>query len=249
MPQQLCFSVGFEHIDFALLDVSSKKIIRKNSVNLIERTEDQNKEILKQALSAENLLHFNENVSLSFAGKNSTLIPQNMFGETNPKKVYEFCFSTTQNDIDYNRFPEMGLVNIYEIPSWVKSFFVIRYPSIVLQHETTHLLRGLFKGATFKPIVHLSVESTHFYLIIAQQNKLLFCNAFDFAEMDDILYHLLFVLEQKDILNQDLTLEWIDKGTQEGLFKNFQQAIQKIAHKIQLIQSEEKSFKNQLLCV
>lgn len=249
MAKQLCFSVSFLKVKFAVLDTVYKLPIKIGEIQLNKRTEGDNSDELKKWLAENDLLGFDGEVSLSFVGKNNTLVPQNIMGEVTHKAVYELCFSKVENEIDYNRFPEMGLINVYEIPTWVKSFFVVRYPSIIMQHEVTHLLRGIFKGATFRPIVHLAIENDFFTLIIAAQNKLIFSNTFDYAAVDDILYHVMFVLEQKDLNLSELKIEWIENAEKTVLFDDFKSALEKINPTIKASHNQMKSFKNQLLCV
>jgi hypothetical protein len=84
--------------------------------------------------------------TISWSTIRSTLVPANIFGESNPVKIYRLCFGdeTPKDHIDYNRIPEQGIVNLFEIPLWVKSFFVIKYPRSIIQHEGSHVIRGLF---------------------------------------------------------------------------------------------------------
>jgi len=249
MAKQLSFLVSFHKVKYALLDVNSKDVLEQGEFALKERTESENKDELKKWLGEKNLLNFSEEVTLSFIGKNSTLVPQNIIGETTNAAIYELSFGKTMNDLDYNRFPEMGLVNIYEIPSWVKSFFVVRYPSIIMQHEGTHLLRGIFKGTTFKPLVHLSIDEEVFFLVVTDQNKLEFFNSFDFKNMDDIIYHTLFVLDQKGLNPKELKISWSENHEKSALYDDFKLALEKIKPEISMSYKAFESFKNQSFCV
>lgn len=249
MANQLCFSVSFQKVKFAVLDAVYKLPVKAGEIELKNRAETDNTDALKKWLNENNLLQFDGEVSLSVVSKNSTLVPQNIVEETTHKAIYELCFASTKHRVDFNRFPEMGLVNIYEIPDWLKSFFVVRYPSIIIQHELTHLLRGLFKGPTFKPVIHIALEEDFFTLVIADKNKLIFSNSFDFTVVDDIVYHLTFVLEQKELSKAELKIEWLENADESKLFKTFGEAVGKILPKVKLGYNKMKSFKNQLLCV
>jgi hypothetical protein len=145
-----------------------------------------------------------EEQTLSWTGFRSTLIPSSVFSESKPETLYRLCFGsdTPAAHIDYNRIPEQGLVNVYEIPQWVKAFFVLKYPRIVIQHEGSHLLRGIFSGSVFRLRSILTIHNNHFLLCIVKENKLLYYSSFDYIELDDIVYHFMFTLQQKDLLQE-----------------------------------------------
>ena len=65
--------------------------------------------------------------------KETTLVPTAIFGDTNAKDVYRLCFGETNSgmQLDFNRIPEHGLVNVFAIQEWIKSFFVIRFPELL----------------------------------------------------------------------------------------------------------------------
>jgi len=138
---------------------------------------------------------------VSWSGRRSTLIPANIFSESNPEAIFRICYGSEipKSNIDYNRIPEQGLVNIFELPLWVKSFFVVKYPRSIIQHEGSHLLRGLFAEPGFKLKTHLIIYSDFYLLMIIKENKLQFYSTFDYTENEDIIYHLLFTLQQKEL--------------------------------------------------
>ena len=115
------------------------------------------------------------------------------------------CFGeeTPKDHIDYNRIPEQGIVNLFEIPLWVKSFFVIKYPRSIIQHEGSHVIRGLFSEPSFKLKTTLVIYNDFFLMCIAKENKLQFYTVFDYHFIDDIVYHLMFTLQQKEYLKEN----------------------------------------------
>lgn len=143
--------------------------------------------------------------TISWSTIRSTLVPANIFGESNPEKIYRLCFGeeTPKDHIDYNRIPEQGIVNLFEIPLWVKSFFVMKYPRSIIQHEGSHVIRGLFSEPSFKLKTTLVIYNDFFLMCIAKENKLQFYTVFDYHFIDDIVYHLMFTLQQKEYLKEN----------------------------------------------
>jgi hypothetical protein len=144
-----------------------------------------------------------DDYSLSWYSVYSTLLPNNVFSETNPEDIFRLCYSADipHNHIDYNRIPELSIVNVYAIPLWVKSFFVIKFPRIVIQHEGSHLLHGIFAGSTFKLKATIILHNESFNLVISNENGLQFYSQFDWQTIDDVVYHFMYTLQQKSLLS------------------------------------------------
>lgn len=139
-----------------------------------------------------------EKVSLSWSEKQTTIVPANVFNESDKNALFSLTFGnkTPMNEIDYNRLPMQGVVNVYSIPSWVKSFFVLHFPRIVMQHEGSHLIRGVFEGQTFKLKTKLILHKEHFLLLVVKENNLKFYSAFEWATLEDIVYYYSYTIQQ-----------------------------------------------------
>ncbi len=139
----------------------------------------------------------------------STFVPTNIFSETKPHTLFKLCFGEEipASQVDYNRVSEQGIVNVYEIPLWVKSFFVATYPRSIIQHEGSHFVRGMFSMPLYKLATTLVVHHNYFVLIIAKDNKLQFYSMFDYLVTDDIVYYLMFTLNQKNYLKEQATIQ------------------------------------------
>ncbi len=166
--------------------------------------------------------HDYDEYSLSWFTPFSTLVPTNIFGASDSKTVFQACFTKEMiaNDIDYNRISELSIVNIYEIPLWVKSFFVIRYPRIVIQHEASVFLRGIFATSTFKLGIHILLHDSHCCMVFVKENELKFYNCFESSSEDDVLYYLTFGLQQQGLTGENGTLFVYDHLTSHSDWKN-----------------------------
>ncbi len=139
-----------------------------------------------------------DDYSLSWFSEKTTVLPSSIFSETNAQSVFELAFGTEtpENDIDFNRLPELAGVNVYEIPVWVKSFFVTRFPRMVLQHEGTHIIRGLMEGPKYKLKIVLSLQETQFLLAAVKESELKYYNTFEYETIEDVIYHVAHLLQQ-----------------------------------------------------
>jgi hypothetical protein len=138
--------------------------------------------------------------SLSWFSEKSTLLPYSVFNDIDKEKVFELAYgkSTAENSIDFNRISEFTGANIYEIPMWVKSFFVTRFPRMVFQHEGSHVIRGLISGAGFGLNLLLSLHENHFLILATHNNELKYYNTFEYQVAEDIVYHTAHLLQQNN---------------------------------------------------
>jgi hypothetical protein len=138
--------------------------------------------------------------SLSWFSEKSTLLPFSIFNETDFLKVFELAYGKTveEKSIDFNRIPEFSCANIYEIPLWVKSFFVTRFPRMVMQHEGSHAIRGLISGAGFGLNILISLHENHFLILATKNNELKYYNTFEYQTAEDVVYHTAHLIQQNN---------------------------------------------------
>lgn len=168
--------------------------------------------------------------TISWSCMRTTLVPGNIFSGTSPTSIFSLCFGKNidTNTIDYNRIPEQSIVNIFEIPLWVKSYFVLKFPRAIIQQEGSVIIRGLFGTGTFKLRALLSIHDTYFGLTIVKENKLQFYSSFDYQNSDDIIYHFIFVLQQKEWFGTEIQIEICGGvGSAIELLKEIEEKLQK----------------------
>ncbi|MCH2225218.1 MAG: DUF3822 family protein [Crocinitomicaceae bacterium] len=195
-----------------------------------------------------------QDVTLSWSEKKSTLVPSSVFSESSPLLIFGLCFGkqTSADEIDYNRISELSVVNIFEIPLWIKSFFVVKFPRVILQHEGTHVLRKTMDHNAFKLKATAIVHQDFFQLSIVKHNQLEFYSFFDMQSAEDVIYHLLFVLQQKELSDDQGTIELI-KGlnANEQLIQDAKSGFEKIQtlKKFSIVIEDNYISKAQQLCV
>lgn len=183
--------------------------------------------------------------SLSWFSEKSTLLPYNLFGITDTTKAFQLSFGNRieENDIDFNRIPEYTVVNIFEIPLWVKSFFISRFPRMTIQHAGSHAIRGVFSKGSFSLKLIILPFKEHFLLMAAKNNELQFYNIFDFQSHEDILYHTAHLIQQLNLKGEKgkaticTTIEEID----------LMEPLSKVWSKIDLLKTIELEENPQLI--
>jgi hypothetical protein len=245
---QLCFEVGNTNFSFAEINLSNKEILRSGHIDLNSRSVELKKEDILALLKQHDLTEFDGEVSLSFIGSKTTLVPQNIFGDTSAKAVFELCFGESDENIEHKRFYEQTLVNVYEIADWVKLLFVVRYPRIIIEHETTHVLRGIFNAPSFEPAIHIVPNNEHFSIFACSKNSIDFFNTFEFENAHDLLYYTMSAWNNSPYETKQVKLRWHQNQTDE-LLNDFQDLLKKVKKETEFEFQTVNKIKHQLLCV
>ncbi len=252
MATHLAIDFSGLHVHFSLL--RNGNVYDTFRTSLTSSKENENKEQLDVFLKENSSLNQDfEEITLSYATSRSTIVPNNVFNESGPKDLFKLCFGkeTDDSEIDYNRISEHSVINLYHIPNWVKSFFVIKFPRIIIQHEGTHLIRQALQHG-FKLKVYALMHADHFQLSIIKHNEIQYYSAFEYHSHEDLLYHLLFVLQQKELVEEKGEIMIIQgAGAQQSIFDGFMSNISKVEDlkKYDVQHSDSFIAKSQLLCV
>ncbi|HLU87675.1 MAG TPA: DUF3822 family protein [Taishania sp.] len=203
----LSIDINLSAVKFTKL--SGAIVIKEEIFTFVEkqdyRYKQQLEEFWQQSGFKEN--EFDE-VTLSWSDYQTTLVPVNLFNESSKDDLFRLSYGEpiSSDLIDYNRLPMQGIVNVYSIPLWVKSFFVIRFPRIIIQHEGSHLVRGIFNGSTFSLNAMIVVHEQHFLVAICHENKLKYYSSFTFNALEDIVYYYSFTCQQLELMGGDHNL-------------------------------------------
>lgn len=199
---QLTIHISRTSVHVAEVLRSNQEIIQQHHFELLESTPDAYRNKLKNIFnSLTSLQDEYPEYTMAWSTPKHTLVPLSVFNESSAKSIFHLMFGEINDEktIDFNRLMELNMVSVFEIPDWVKSFFVIKFPQIVFKHEHAMTMRALFQMGTFKRKITVSFNDEYVNITIIQRNDLIFSNGFEFQTAEDVLYHLLFVIEQQGL--------------------------------------------------
>lgn len=191
----LCMDVQPNLFRYAIINKNSKSIAFQEAIPIEDYERSTFDEILKRDQFKLDYAEF----VLSTGHERNTLVPVDIFNHSKPEDIFRLNYSEPIETIDYNRIPEMGIVNIYEFPLWLKKAFIVRFPRVKVVHQTTVMLKAIFSAPVFTPKMHVLIEPNYFFLFVTGRSKLQFFNKFEYKAFSDIIYHILFVAEQKEL--------------------------------------------------
>jgi hypothetical protein len=136
-------------------------------------------------------------IYINWPGKNFTLVPSAYYKPEKAKELLEFSVGKTEegticvNDVK----PDIKLV--FSVPTSLKNILDKTFPHHQLQHSGACLINLFFTHFQLKKAnVLLSIREKQIELVIKKDKQLLLYNIFDIKTNEDILYYLLFSIEQ-----------------------------------------------------
>lgn len=125
------------------------------------------------------------------------LVPEVLFDAHAPQQ-YLPGIDLEGQKIMYDKIARNGIICIYTVEEkWYRDF-THRYPNVILKHYASVLIDYTVRNgfAVQEPVVSIDLEDGLFYLCLANKTELLLCNRFSFKMPEDVLYFLLYSLEQ-----------------------------------------------------
>lgn len=253
MTKILTIEISQENI--RLSSIVGETIINSSTSKIEGVSVREKKDSLSKTFKNSSFLNnsFDEMI-LSWESQQATIVPSTVFEDSISRDIFKLCFGEVREDysIDFNRIAELSVVNVYEIPDWVKSFFVMKFPRIIIQHGSSHTLRTIIKSNAFNLKINLITYSDFFHLTIVKHNELELNTTFSYQSVEDIIYHLTFTLQQKELLNQKGSIELCQGlNSDRETLEKVKEGLLKLSEYKQISTSPIDNFtiNSQLLCV
>lgn len=180
---------------------------------------------------------------INFNSKNFTLVPSAFFDELKAREILEFNCGTVGNDLVLVDDINSDIKLIYSIEEGLKSTIDKLFPNHHLKHTSTVLSRLLLQSEELKnENILMFIDHHAVYIIAKKDHKLLLCNQYLANSDEDILYYLLFVLEQFQFNPLDVKISIAGNiEVEHSLIKTLKKYIRQIrfVHGSKLIKRQE----------
>jgi hypothetical protein len=207
-------------------------VVSDNLDNIIEFNQKEFKEYVEDSYLCKNLELFIKesdinisniiNVELIVCNKLSSIVPKNLFEEKLSLDYLKFNSKLLKDDYPANdMIEEIGAVNVYLPYINVNNYLIEKFGSFNYYHYSTILIKKLIKHNSSKDLtLYANIELNNFQVLILKNRKLIYYNNFDIKEKEDILYFILFVMEQNKIdCNNDKLLLLGDIHKESDIYK------------------------------
>ncbi len=184
-------------------------------------------------------------VYISTLNLNFTLIPNTFASLNNEADLLKFGtgLTTVKNSLEHTL---SNLKFCYTVEQDLKQFLEKKFPAAFIRHAGAVTL-SLFTHQPFleNSDLFLNINNSFIEIIVKQKNNLQFYNAFNYQTTEDIIYYLLFTLEQLQL--NPLTVKIAIAGQTDSNSELIISLKKYIKHISFLVNTTPTYFKNELI--
>ena len=119
----------------------------------------------------------------------------------------------------------------------INNYLVEKFGSFEYFHYTTVLLKKLYSDNPKDKIarIYVNINKSYLNIIVFNGKELNYYNTFDYESKDDILYFILFVIEQNKLINNETKMKLIGE---EKIIKNYYNYLSKFIKNLEMKNTE-----------
>ena len=138
-----------------------------------------------------------KHVYINYFTSQFTLCPSVFYNLENNRAFLEFNSGTVGNALVLTDEINADIKLIYAIDEQIKSTLDQLFPNHLLKHTLTVLSKLMLSSEELvKENVIVSIHANYIEVVVKQEQKLLLANQYSIKTQEDVLYYVLFILEQ-----------------------------------------------------
>jgi len=138
-------------------------------------------------------------VDIAVASQKITVAPNDFVGEGNVMNIISSAYTVAPGEeilteAIYNSGPATAIL----IPGYIQEFCDLIFPGSFLRCAAAVFVKGILRkhSQIFARQVFINIHPGFFEITVIQGQRLLYLNAFKYSAPSDVLYYVVFVLEQ-----------------------------------------------------
>ena len=193
----LSIQLGTYHFSYCLLNSSTLTYdyVKKYSLNSKDNIASEiteiinNDDILKAEFSSQ---------SLAFVNFPSTLVPESLYKKEEAETLLSFNTKVTGKVLADNIVSQKAYL-IYSVPESILGIVSTFFPKAKYKAQESILIQQYSQLNTENTKTYLYLNEQKLGITIFDSDKLIFNNSFKYTSKEDLLYYLLFSLEQLNL--------------------------------------------------
>lgn len=168
-----------------------------------------------------------QNIYVNWLSKNFTMVPASFYSPEKSKELLAFNVGEVNNETILTNDVTGDIKLIYSVPTELKQNIDKIFPNHTFNHNGYSNIQSFFSHYQLKNNdVFLNIHNNQIELMIKKDKKLLLYNVFNTKSNEDILYYLMFSVEQFNLDPVTLRLALAgNRATTDELFKTIKKYI------------------------
>jgi phosphoribosyl-ATP pyrophosphohydrolase len=210
LSYHLSIQISLDGFSFCILDSASNKFLLLQSFPLSDINDWQSLIKASEKIISENKIFEKKfkTTTVSLVSNKYTLIPTPLFDATRQKDYLQLNVDTDQSLIIRNdNLKSIDAKIIYGLPLSLDLMIRRNFPLCKMVHHLSGFIDTLLvQYQNSEKQVFVNAGETSFDIIITEGKKMVFCNTFTKNNSADLLYYLLYVLEQQKLSPQEVSV-------------------------------------------
>lgn len=199
-------------LSFCILDRDSNTIeFLKTQIFDKKANPFETLEYLKKALESFSILNQSfSSVLVIYQNELSNVVPKAFFEESQTADYLKFNSKILTSDyISHDEIAINESVNVYVPYMNINNVIFDTYGAFEYKHAATILIDSILQkhSKADETSLYLNVNSQHFELIVIKNKQLVLYNSFEYATKEDVIYYLLFTMEQLHLNPETIKLQ------------------------------------------
>jgi len=208
----LSVEIGLNNFSYCLFDTLTFTYTILKEFEFQAKDIKESCEKITSIIASENLLQKEfYSSSLAFNNLPSTLVPTPFYKEEKNREILAFNHEIYE-DILTDKMHQIDAMNIYSVPTELLNLINKSFPNTQIKCNSSILIDQLLlqNEKTEKTIVYASIAKDLLEVCVLCENKLEFHNSFTADTKEDLLYFLLFSMEQLGLSAEKTELVLLD---------------------------------------
>ena len=141
--------------------------------------------------------------SISFVNFPNTLIPKELYNEKDKKNIFLVNHSLTNEELVIDEL-KSKIINLYAIPNTIFQTVKNVIPEAILRSNSSILINNFLSLNNLQETMFLFLKDSYINIVVTKGNKLIFQNKFEYQTKEDLLFYVLFSIQQLNFSNEEI---------------------------------------------
>ena len=141
--------------------------------------------------------------SISFVNFPNTLIPKELFNEKDKKNIFSVNHSLTNEELVIDEL-KSKIINLYAIPNTIFQTVKNVIPEAIIRSNSSILINNFLSLNNLQETMFLFLKDSYINIVVTKGDSLIFQNKFEYQTKEDLLFYVLFSIQQLNFSNEEI---------------------------------------------
>ena len=141
--------------------------------------------------------------SISFVNFPNTLIPKELYNEKDKKNIFSVNHSLTNEELVIDEL-KSKIINLYAIPNTIFQTVKNVIPEAIFRSNSSILINYFLSLNNLQETMFLFLKDSYINIVVTKGDSLIFQNKFEYQTKEDLLFYVLFSIQQLNFSNEEI---------------------------------------------